>query len=83
VIEAGNDLNFATINNLILQREAGEPVPAFRARARETALDLGAGMLIFAVLEPLLWVEDRVGVPAEDGEKFDENTAAAMTGDPC
>ena len=33
-------------------------VPAFRARARDTALDLGADILIFALLEPIVWVDD-------------------------
>ena len=47
MIECGDSLNYATIGNLIMQRDDGEPVPAFRERARETALGLGAAFLLF------------------------------------
>ena len=55
----GDDLNHAMIGNLIIERVDGEPVPAFRARARDTALGIGADLLIFGLLSPVIWVDDR------------------------
>ena len=57
MIECGDSLNYATIGNLIMQRDDGEPVPAFRERARETALGLGAATLVFDRLE-MRWIDD-------------------------
>jgi hypothetical protein len=58
VIELGEDQNHAMIGNAILARDDGESVPDFRARSRSAALDLGADTLVFALLEPVVWVED-------------------------
>jgi len=68
MIELGADVNFATIGNAILAREEGEPVPTFRMRAREVALAIGAGLLVFGLLEPMIWVDDLDPQPAADLE---------------
>jgi hypothetical protein len=67
VIELGQDQNYAMIGNVIMERLEGEPVPTFRSRARDTALDLGADLLIYALLEPLVWVDDIETVVVEGG----------------
>ena len=67
MIECGDSLNYATIGNLIMQRDDGEPVPAFRERAREKALGLGAAFLLFDNFE-LRWVDD-----LPDDEANEEN----------
>jgi hypothetical protein len=59
MIELGDDKSHAVIGgNVIMQRDSDESVPAFRARARETALDLGSDTLIFGLIEPIVWVDD-------------------------
>ena len=59
MIESGNDQNYATIGCMIMQRGDDEPVPAFRARARNTALEVGADILILEKLE-WVWVDDDI-----------------------
>lgn len=68
MIECGNDMNHALIGgNIGMMRDDGEPVPAFRARARQTALGLRADILIFELLEPH-WVDDLPEETQEDTE---------------
>jgi|HubBroStandDraft_1064217.scaffolds.fasta_scaffold1154750_2 hypothetical protein len=59
MIEAGEDKNYAMIGNIIVEREEGEPVPAFRERVRDTALELGADFLVFAPPQAIVWTDDR------------------------
>ena len=67
MIELGSDSNTAMIGNLIMQRDDGEPVPAFRVRARLAALGLGAAFLLFDMIE-MRWIDD-----LPDDEKNEEN----------
>ena len=67
MIELGATATTAMIGNLIMQRDDGEPVPAFRERARETALGLGAAFLLFDMIE-LRWIDD-----LPDDETNEEN----------
>jgi len=43
----------ATIDDVLIEREEGEPVIAFRARAREAARAAGAGFVSFGGLKPM------------------------------
>jgi hypothetical protein len=59
MIEVGQDEDCAIIGNIMMERTENEPVPAFRERARDFALDLGADILVFAP-PPLVWIDDRL-----------------------
>jgi hypothetical protein len=52
------DDTYAQLGNLILERGATEPVGDFHERARDLARDLGADMLIWGRLLPVVWTDD-------------------------
>jgi|HubBroStandDraft_1064217.scaffolds.fasta_scaffold930240_2 hypothetical protein len=60
MIEIGVDKNWAIIGNIIAERDDDEPVPAFRERARDFALDLGADIIVFAPPDSIVWSDDRL-----------------------
>ena len=80
MIESGNDQNYATIGCMIMQRGDDEPVPAFRARARNTALEVGADILILEKLE-WVWVDDLEIVEVDGGLDDDASADFATVGD--
>ena len=45
--------DFATIGDVLVEREDGETVEAFRVRARETAIAAGSDRIVFGGLKPM------------------------------
>jgi hypothetical protein len=52
-LERDGSENFATVGGVLIEREDGEPVEAFRARAREAAVAAGSEHIVFGGLRPM------------------------------